>query len=152
MVIITADGQAAANAQGALLCVLAAVSYGLFSVLNKRLHYDKFVSMLLYHLVGFVASLVCIIISGEGLRLNLWQHLGMGWVGVFSYASAYVAWALAMDGGDTAKIANLAYITPFLSLVWNGVLLGEAITGRCLLGLGVIVAGIFVQMRDNTQK
>lgn len=152
VIIITADGQMRANMYGAVLCVLAAVSYGLFSVLNKRLHYDKYVSMMLYHLVGFVASLVCIAISGEGLALNIWQHLGMGWIGIFTYAIAYVAWALAMDSGDTAKVANLAYITPFLSLVWNAALLGEKITGRCLLGLVVIVAGIFVQMKDNAKK
>lgn len=152
VVIVIAGGQGLSiggDLRGVVYCVLAAVSYGLFVVLNKRLPYDKFVSMLVYHVVGFAVSFAFVMLSGEGLALDLSQHLGMLWIGVFTYAIAYVAWALAMDGGATAKIANLAYITPFLSLVWNNLLLKEPVSIRCVIGLVVIVAGIFVQLKDN---
>lgn len=149
VIIVTTSSQGTDNALGVLCCVLAAVFYGMFVVLNKRLPYDKFVGMMVYHLAGFLVSFAYVMLSGEGLSLNLMQHLGMGWIGIFTYAVAYVAWALAMDAGDTAKIANLAYITPFLSLVWNFLLLGEPISIRCVIGLVVIVAGIFVQLKDK---
>ena len=153
VIIVTANGQAAGMGNqmlmGILFCVMAAVSYGLFVALNKRLHYDKTISMFVCYAVGFAVSAICVAISGEGLKMDGMQHLGMAWLGVLTHAIGYVTWALAMDGGETAKIANLAYITPFLSLVWNFLVLGEPLNIRCVLGLIVIVAGIFVQMKDN---
>ena len=153
VIIVTANGQAAGMGNqmlmGILFCVMAAVSYGLFVALNKRLHYDKTISMFVCYVVGFAVSAICVAISGEGLKMDGMQHLGMAWLGVLTHAIGYVTWALAMDGGETAKIANLAYITPFLSLVWNFLVLGEPLSIRCVLGLIVIVAGIFVQMKDN---
>lgn len=153
VIIVTFNGHSGGiDAQallGIVFCMMAAVSYGLFVALNKRMSYDKTMSMFVYYLVGFVVSALCVAVSGEGLRMDGMQHLGMAWLGVLTHAVGYVGWALAMDGGDTAKIANLAYITPFLSLVWNFLVLGEPLSLRCVLGLVVIVAGIFVQLKDN---
>lgn len=153
VIIVTFNGHSvgidAQTLLGIVFCLMAAVSYGLFVALNKRMSYDKTMSMFVYYLVGFVVSALCVAVSGEGLRMDGMQHLGMAWLGVLTHAVGYVGWALAMDGGDTAKIANLAYITPFLSLVWNFLVLGEPLSLRCVLGLVVIVAGIFVQLKDN---
>lgn len=153
VIIVTGGGQGMCTGGDALLgilfCVMAAVSYGFFVALNKRLSYDKTISMFVYYLMSFAVSAICIAVSREGLRLDGMQHLGMAWMGILTHAVGYVGWALAMDGGETAKIANLAYITPFLSLVWNFVVLGEPLSFLCVLGLVVIVAGIFVQMKDN---
>ena len=53
-----------------------------------------------------------------------------------------------MKAGQTAKIANLAYITPFLSLVVAHFALGDPITVWSVGGLLVIIAGIFLQMKE----
>ena len=73
----------------------------------------------------------------------------MGYNGICNMAIAATAWALALDSGKTAKISNLAYITPFLSLVWTAVFLKEQIHLSSVLGLTVIVLGIFVQLKDR---
>ncbi|MBR2897877.1 MAG: EamA family transporter, partial [Oscillospiraceae bacterium] len=49
------------------------------------------------------------------------------------------------------KISNLAYITPFLSIVWTAVFLREEIGLNSLLGLVIIVLGIVIQLR-KTEK
>ena len=46
---------------------------------------------------------------------------------------------------NTAKIANLAYLTPFLSLVVSAVFLDEKIQLRALIALFFIIGGIFLQ-------
>lgn len=61
-------------------------------------------------------------------------------------------WILALEGGNTAKISNLAYITPFLSLAWNRLILNEVITLYFVIGLLIIVVGIFVQLTDKPEK
>lgn len=134
---------------GAVYCVLAAVSYGLFTVLNKQKTYDKSLSMMLYYFYAFLISLVYIVIAKDRFSLSLGQSLGMVWNGIFTTAIPFTTWALALEKGDTARVSNLAYITPFLSLVWTFLVLGEPISIYSLLGLSIIVLGIFIQLKGK---
>ena len=71
--------------------------------------------------------------------------------GDLAIAVATVTWALALKLGGTAKISNLAYATPFISLVWTFFILEERIKPLSLLGLAVIIIGIFIQMKDKSK-
>lgn len=134
---------------GAIYCILAAVSYGLFSVLNKQKGYNKYLSMMLYYLDSFIISLIYVVFSKNTLVLELNQLLGLVWIGIFTSAIAFTSWALALEKGDTAKISNLAYMTPFLSLIWTTLILREDFNVYSIFGLIVIVSGIFIQMKDK---
>jgi len=46
---------------------------------------------------------------------------------------------------DTAKISNLAYLTPFLTIVFSAALFNEKIHIYSVMGLLFIIAGIVVQ-------
>ena len=90
----------------------------------------------------------------NALRSNLFipdtaQLMGNIWNGVFSMAIASTSWLYALSGGNTAKISNLAYITPFVSLIWTFFILGEEIAPASVLGLAVIVGGIFIQLKEK---
>ena len=54
-----------------------------------------------------------------------------------------------MNLENTAVIANLAYLTPFVSLILTHFVLGEKITVFSVLGLVLIVTGIIIQMIVN---
>lgn len=153
VVIVTTGGNAAglsgSDLTGTVLVAVAAVFYGLFVAINKRLQYDSFVSMMFYNAVAAICAILGTLFSGETLLLTLPQNLGLVWVGVCNTAIGFVAWDLAMKTGDTAKVANLAYITPFLSLVVAYFLLGDPITIWSVGGLTVIVAGILLQLKDK---
>lgn len=61
-------------------------------------------------------------------------------------AVAYLLWALALKGAEnTAQIANLAYLTPFLSLIVSAVFLKEKIELRAFAALIFIIGGILLQ-------
>lgn len=64
-------------------------------------------------------------------------------------AIANTVWIIALQSGDTAKISNLAYITPFLSLLWTALILKEELHLRFVIGLVVIVLGILIQQKDR---
>ena len=151
VIIVTTGGKLSGigtdNLIGALYCILAAVSYGLFSVLNKHKGYDKYFSMMVYYLAALIISLAYTVATNDWFTLDLPQTAGMLWSGIFTTALAFTTWALALEKGDTAKISNLAYLTPFLSLIWTGLVLGESFDPYSLLGLLLIVAGIFVQIK-----
>ena len=153
VVIVTTGGNAAglsgSDLTGTVLVAVAAVFYGLFVAINKRLQYDSFISRMFYNAVAAICAILGTLFSGETLLLTLSQNLGLVWVGVCNTAIGFVAWDLAMKTGDTAKVANLAYITPFLSLVVAYFLLGDPITIWSVGGLTVIVAGILLQLKDK---
>ena len=131
---------------GMISCIVAAACYGLFSVLNKKANYDQNIAMLVIWLVVAVCSVIV------GPRIEVWkpiqgaQWLGIIWLGVVIDAVAYLLWALALNGVEnSAKIANLAYLTPFLSLLVSAVVLKEKIQMRAVVALIFIVGGILLQ-------
>lgn len=134
---------------GAFFCIMGAVSYGSFTALNKRFTYDKAVSMMLSYSTTFIITAIITLFTENNFMITPLQLLGFGWNGIFSYAVGTTCWAMALDIGSTNKISNLAYITPFLALVWTAIFLGEPIELTSILGLVVIVAGILLQLNHK---
>ncbi|MBQ9803154.1 MAG: DMT family transporter [Clostridia bacterium] len=134
---------------GTGLCVLAAVSYGLFTALNQKWSYDEQLSTMLAFFATFLLSMLINALTGTAADIGVPHLLGFAWNGIFVMAIATVTWALALKAGGTAKISNLAYITPFLSLVWTFFILHEPIEPLSLIGLAIIVLGIFIQLKGK---
>lgn len=137
---------------GVGLCILAAVSYGAFTALNRKWNYDDQITIMISFFVTFVLSAIVNILMGEKLDIVLGQWLGFAWNGIFVMAIATVTWALSLKHGDTAKISNLAYVTPFLSLVWTFFILHEPIKPLSIIGLAMIVLGILIQLKRPKKK
>ena len=133
---------------GAGLCVMAAVSYGVFTALNRKWDYDNHITVMLSYFATFILSAVVNLISGDNLKIEPLQWLGFAWSGIFVMAVATVLWALSLKHGDTAKISNLAYATPFISLVWTFFILQEPIEPLSVIGLVTIVVGILIQLKS----
>ena len=137
---------------GTIYCLLAALLYGLFSALNKKQNYNKYTSMMLFYFNSTIISLIYVIATKRFFIPELSQTLGLLWIGIFTSAVAYTSWALALAKGDTARISNIAYLTPFISLVWTGIVLKEKISFYSVLGLVIIVLGIFIQMKNKVAE
>ena len=157
-IVILSTGSADEGAGNAMLgigsCIIAAACYGLFSVLNKKADYNQNIAMMIIWFVVAVCSM------GLGLMTEKWvpirgtQWIGMLWLGVVIDAVAYLLWALALKGTEnTAKIANLAYLTPFLSLIVSAVVLEEPLELRAFIALVFIIGGILLQsLVENRRK
>lgn len=130
---------------GTISCIIAATCYGLFSVLNKKVDYNQNVSMMIMWFTVSVCSLALGLCTETWVEIKGLQWLGLIWLGVVIDAVAYLLWALSLKGADdTSKIANLAYLTPFLSIIVSSVVLHEEIKIRALVALLFIVGGIFI--------
>lgn len=139
-------------ASGALFCILGAVSYGLFTVLNQMISYDKCISMMINFAVSFILT-GFVVVAKDGLFMpNGMQFLGILWNGIITLAVPNTLWIIALEKGDTAKISNLAYITPFVSLIWARLILKEELYPACIIGLVIIVLGIFIQLKDSKKQ
>lgn len=91
-----------------------------------------------------------ILFSNNTIFLQLNEILELTWIGIFTLATAFTSWAL--EKGDTAKISNLAYIAPFLSLIWTALILKESFNSYSIFGLIAIVLGIFIQIKDKKEN
>ena len=130
---------------GIISCIAAAACYGLFSVLNKKADYDQNIAMMIIWLVAAVCSGILGLFTEKWVPLSGEQWLGFLWLGIVIDAIAYLLWALALKGSaDTSKIATLAYLVPFLSLVVSAILLKEQIELRSIIALIFIVGGILL--------
>ncbi len=82
-----------------------------------------------------------------------WQWPGLGWLGVFVNAVAYLTWGVALQRAQgTAAVANLAYAVPFLSLLLSALVLKEKITLAAAAALVLIVGGILLQSVPARRK
>lgn len=131
---------------GAVFCILGAVSYGVFTALNQKFPYEKSLSMMISYFCTFLITGVFMAVTGTLPQPQPIQLLGLVWNGAFAIGVANMMWLMALDAKDTARISNLAYITPFLSLVWTSIFLKETITISAVLGLAVIMLGILIQL------
>ncbi|MBR6633878.1 MAG: DMT family transporter [Clostridia bacterium] len=136
---------------GAVYCILGAVSYGIFTALNQKKSYNKTMTLMVSFLATFVITTVINAFEGALFVPRIEQVAGFLWNGIFTVAIANAFWIMALEKGKTAKVSNLAYITPFLSSLWTSIFLDEKITVNSMVGLAVIVLGIFIQL-NNKEK
>jgi len=141
------EGRADGNAVlGALACVLAALCYGLFCVLNRKRNVDATVLMTVAWGVTALCALSVMLMAETWVALSWTQWAGMLWFGIFINAVGYLWWTMALQQAqNAAMVANLAYFVPLLSLVVSAVTLGEEMSCAALLALVLIMGGILLQ-------
>jgi drug/metabolite transporter (DMT)-like permease len=102
--------------------------------------------MLVTFTVTAVISTICTLVQGIPDTLTTGMVAGLLYNGIFVNAIGYTCWMLALEYGKTAVISNLAYLTPFISLVMAGIVLKEPVSGSSIAGLLLIIGGIVIQM------
>lgn len=85
--------------------------------------------------------------AGDGFGpLNATALLGAAYVGVFEMGLTFVAWLLAMKlTTSTARIANLIFLAPLLSLLLIHLFVDETIYPSTMGGLALILGGLLLQ-------
>lgn len=149
IIVVTTNGDINAfktvSVTGIIFCVLDAICYALYSTLGKRENYDKGLAVLVAYLSGTIVAFICVLVMGNFHLPTVKEAAGLMYNGIICNAIPYLFWAFALDMGNTAIIANMVYLTPFISLLVTHFVLGERITVFSVLGLCLIVAGIVVQ-------
>lgn len=130
---------------GNILALVAACAYGFFSVLSKRNNDDKVTSTFFFYVFAFVYTGVYLVLSSSFAVPTTRELPGLIWLGVATSGVAFVLWQLALKHGDTGTVSNIVFITPFLSLLYLGILTGEQILPSSIIGACTVVGGLLVQ-------
>ena len=89
---------------------------------------------------------IYVIVIKEEVVFTLEGMGGSLYVGLFEMGLTYVLWLKALQlSSTTARVSNLVYISPFLSLMFVSLTVGETIYLYTIGGLVLIVGGIVLQ-------
>lgn len=138
---------------GIIGCIVAAVSYGLFSVLNKREDLDQDLCMPIYWGVTMVSGLIAGFVEGGWVMPDWKTWLILAWLGIMANAVGYLIWAIALnDSKNSARIANFAFLVPVLSMLLSALILREQIHWNGIVALALILGGILYQSAEKTKN
>jgi len=127
----------------ALLSTLLWALYWIYSTKNK----DKpILSLFICFSIGLPLISAVVTWQNAWVIPSLKDTLAALYVGLFEMGITFVLWLIAMKKAEnTAKVSNLIFISPFISLILINQFLGEDIHPATLVGLLFIVAGLMVQ-------
>ena len=136
---------------GVLLATGSSVFWAFYFILNVKDKRDEGVKLLLNFVFGSIYLVITLIITG------MWQFetgfmgaIASVYVGIFEMGITFFFWLKALQmASTTAKVSNLVYLAPFLSLVFVHYILHEPVYYTTPLGLVMIISGIFIQNKRS---
>ena len=136
---------------GVLLATGSSIFWAFYFILNVKDKRDEGVKLLLNFAFGSIYLIAAMIFSGKWLiEISFRGAAASVYVGIFEMGITFLFWLKALRmSATTAKISNLVYLAPFLSLVFVHYILHEPVYYTTLVGLVFIVSGIFFQNRRS---
>lgn len=141
------------NPFGVFLALVSTVIWALYWIVNTRDKRDPVFGLFMNFLCSLPFITLYLFVT-EGFRPVARAGLfGAAYIGTFEMGIAFVTWLMAMKlTGSTARIANLIFISPFLSLFLIHFLVGEQIMISSVVGLLFIVAGLIIQTMAGSKN
>jgi drug/metabolite transporter (DMT)-like permease len=134
------------NPLGVMLALVSAGIWAFYWILNMKDKREEVSKLFLNFAFGFFYILIFAFASGNFIIPDAKGLLGVTYIGLFEMGFTFIFWLKALKfSSSTAKVTNLIYIAPFLSLLIVSVVVGEKIMISTLIGLVFIVSGIILQ-------
>lgn len=150
VVIIATKGDVVAlqfdNPLGVALALFSTLLWAMYWILNTKNQADPVLGVLLGFLLSLPFSIGLSFYSGSWGSVPWQGWLAVSYVGLFEMGITFVLWLNALRlTNNTARISNLIFISPFISLLLLATIIGEEIHPSTLVGLVLIVCGLLIQ-------
>lgn len=141
------------NLTGVLLATGSSLIWALFWVLNildKRNDVQKLFSSFIFGTILMFFYLLFF----DSFEIIAPQYLfGAIYIGTFEMGITFLFWLKAISLSENkAKTSTLAYLSPFISLIFITIVLGEKLLLSSIVGLVSIVGGILLQQLNFRQE
>jgi drug/metabolite transporter (DMT)-like permease len=135
---------------GVGLALLSTLLWSLYWVINTRLSLDPEVNLFL-NFTGALPLLLALFWMSNTPFPGAWQGWAGGlYVGLFEMGIAFVLWMGAMKATtSTLRVSSLIFLSPPLSLVLIWMIAGEPVQAYTLVGLILILFGLWLQRRTE---
>ncbi|HAS6202502.1 DMT family transporter [Vibrio vulnificus] len=132
---------------GVALALTSTLLWAGYWILNTKNQADPIVGVLLGFLVAIPFAIALAVIEGQSWgQISMQGWLAVTYVGLFEMGVTFVLWLSALKlTNNTARISNLIFASPFISLMLLSSIIGEEIHPTTLIGLMLIIAGLVIQ-------
>ena len=141
-----------ADPLGVALALASTLIWALYWLFNARDQRPPLVAQWQNFSVGLPVLTLLLLTLGPGLQWHGWGGLSAGiYVGLFEMGVAFVLWQFAVQRiSRTARVANLIFLSPPVSLLLLFLVVGEPIMASTLVGLVLILGGLGLQQWQKT--
>lgn len=150
VVVITTQGNLFAfrftNVTGNIMALIGAFTFALYSVLGKKVNYERVYSVFAYFLTALIFIVPTVYLKSSFLLPSKGVMLWLIYNGIFVNGISYIFWFNALDRCNTSLLSNLLYLTPFVSLIYIRLVLKETILPSAILGLSIIILGVLLSV------
>jgi drug/metabolite transporter (DMT)-like permease len=137
---------------GVLLALVSSIVWASFWIFNVRDKRPEIIKITLNFFFGSIFSGIALLLSSKSVTWNV-SAIPAVYVGFTEMAIAFVCWLTALENTkNNARISNLVFISPFISLFFIHLILGEKIYWTTPAGLAFIVGGILIQQLLPAKK
>ncbi|MDH7603809.1 MAG: EamA family transporter [Melioribacter sp.] len=134
------------NITGVSLAIGSSVVWGLFWILNLLDSREPSEKLFGSFLFGTILIGIYTLFFENHFDFEPKYFLGSVYIGFFEMGITFFLWMKALSLSENkAHTATLAYLSPFISLIFISVILGEKLFASSILGLIFIVGGIIIQ-------
>lgn len=136
--------------KGVLLATGSSIFWAVYFIFNVRDKRDEAVKLFMNFIFGFIYLIIFLALtkSSHPGDYGLRGIISAVYIGLFEMGITFFFWLKALQTAETtARVSNLVYLAPFLSLVFVHFILHEPVYYTTPIGLLFIISGIWYQNR-----
>ncbi len=136
------------NLLGVILALSSSFVWALYWILNLKDERKEEAKLFANFFFGVIFTTIFLLITNKFSFPKFNYLLGGIYVGIFEMGITFFFFLKALRLSENkAKINNLIYLTPFLSLIFINFVLKEKVYFTTIIGLFLIILGIFLQTK-----
>ena len=135
---------------GVIIAISTSIVWAAFWILNLKDNRPSEVKLFSAFFFGTIFSGI-FVFRFDSFKIENYNYLfGALYIGLFEMGITFLFWNKGLQlSNDKTKSSTFAYLSPFISLLFIALVLGEKIMLSSIIGLVFIVAGIIYQFKRN---
>ncbi len=139
--------------KGDLLVLSSAFTWGIYSMINKKISLNYSPVMTILYLFIMMAIIIIPFTVSDSSISSVVHLSSIGWIailflGLLCSGVSYVIWAYALREMESAKVGAYLYFEPFITVITAWIFLKEDITLLIILSGLIITAGVFLVNKE----
>jgi drug/metabolite transporter (DMT)-like permease len=138
---------------GVLLAAGSSLIWAFYWIINMKDKRDPLEKLVLNFGFGTLYTAILVAVASPTLSADWRGFAGAAYIGLFEMGFTFFFWLLALKYADTtARVSNLIFLSPFMSLIFIRFTVGETILTSTVFGLGLIISGVLIQYFFVSEK
>jgi len=134
------------NLDGVFFALLSTLIWSMYWIINTKIKTDPIVGLFSNFVIAMPIVIIYFLFTQPLVIPDIKGLLAASYVGFFEMGITFLFWLKAMQvATSTSKIANLIFISPFISLIFIYFIVGEKIYISTIIGLSTIIIGLIIQ-------